>query len=561
MRRPLVGAAWLAWSVAWAWTVGCGGPPRSVGPSAASPAVAESRSPSSESEGPPAANDRRPLRQVSRGKLLEGALAVLDRLEEFDDERGRELIFDRMNQWARGGSIEAATGWRPDPLLQTLPTRLRATLAEGDLEADGFSAGDDVIYLRDQRWLADIARHARGDAVDDLQLADNLFRWTVRSLAPVVDPPMVPTTENPGSRWFLPGEIVLVGRASAPQRAWIFLQLLRHAGIDGAMLATGDVEAGTLRPWIPAALIDGEAYLYEPNYGMPIPGPGGVGVATVRQAAEDPSILAALSLPDRPYPVEARELSRLTVLVAADPWSLSQRMAALDPSLRAAREMRVAVDASRLGGVAGSAVFESEARQDAAEASPIRLWDFPWETLARRRGDPSTVTAALRPEVTPLEVPFVPASPDRRRRQTVARPLYAGRLREFRGEWDGPEGAKAAYLAARAGRAAVSEATAALPPEQAEAARAMFAAMKEDAAYWLGVLTLAEGEYDAAIDYLGRMILQAAPDSRWCDAARQNLARALIAAGRPAEAVAPLRADLSPQRFGSRWLADRLEQE
>ena len=83
--------------------------------------------------------------------------------------------------------------------------------------------------------------------------------------------------------------------------------------------------------------------------------------------------------------------------------------------------------------------------------------------------------------------------------------------------------------------------------------------MKEDATYWLGVVTLAEGENATAADYLGRMTLEAAPDSRWTDAARVNLAQALEALGRTAEAIKLLREDASPQRFGSRLRAEELE--
>jgi predicted Zn-dependent protease len=74
-------------------------------------------------------------------------------------------------------------------------------------------------------------------------------------------------------------------------------------------------------------------------------------------------------------------------------------------------------------------------------------------------------------------------------------------------------------------------------------------------------VTLGEGQPEAAIDYLQRMTLDAAPDSRWTDAARTNLGRALAELGRIDEAVAVLREDGSPQRFGSRLLADRLERE
>jgi hypothetical protein len=499
---------------------------------------------------PVAANASQPAARVSRDKLLESALAVLDRLDDFDEARGAELVFDRINQWARLLPAGAADDWRPDPLVDALPERLREPLARIAPDAASFSAAGDVLYLRDQRWLADIARIARGEARDDLEVARALFAWTVRSLALVGDPPMAPTESNPGTRWYQPGEILLAGRASGPQRSWVFLQLARHAGLDAVLLATGDAADGTLRGWVPAIVSAGELHLFDPVYAMPIPGPGGEGVATLREAVADPGVLGALSLPDRPYPVTADDLARLTVLVAADPWALSRRMALLDPEVRGAREMRVAVEPSRVGALAVAAV-----EQAGVTAAPPRLWDFPWETIARRRSDPRVGEAVGR-ELAPLQVPFVPrrgsAQPE------LLRPLLAGRLREFRGEWDGPQGAKAAYLEARASRAAVATAVAQIPAEQAEPARALFGRMKEDAAYWLGILTLAEGEYETAIDYLGRMTVEGAPDSRWTDAARTNLAQALIAVGRTDDAVVALRADLSPQRFGSRVLADRL---
>ena len=57
------------------------------------------------------------------------------------------------------------------------------------------------------------------------------------------------------------------------------------------------------------------------------------------------------------------------------------------------------------------------------------------------------------------------------------------------------------------------------------------------------------------------MTLEVSPDSRWTDAARANLGRALADLGRVDEAAKVLREDGSPQRFGSRLLADRLERE
>jgi hypothetical protein len=434
-----------------------------------------------------------------------------------------------------------------------------------------FDAATDIQTLRDQRWLADIAATARGDAVEDLDIASNIFRWTVRSLALVSDPPMTATEATPGTRWFLPGEILLSGRASPAQRAWIFLELLRHAGLDGVMLATGNPERG-VRAWIPAVISNGEAWLFEPTYGTPIPGPEGVGIATARQAAADPSILQRLSFSDRSYPVQAGDITGLSVLVAADPWSLSRRMRAVDEQLVGSRSMKLALDASALGERALRALPAAETTAgDQAEAvggevgggRRIGLWEFPWEVLARRRSDAARVQMTVGRELAVMSVEIAQStggdSMGGQRSTRIMRPLYAARLREFRGDCDGPNGAKMSYLAARPGRQAIADTLKAVPPEQAEGVKRLFEQMKEDATYWLGVLTLAEGENGTAVDYLGRMTLEAAPDSRWTDAARVNLARALAALGRTEEAVKLLREDASPQRFGSRLLAAELE--
>jgi len=496
-----------------------------------------------------------PMPQAVRDKLLDGAMAVLGKLDGYEEASAFAQVFDRLNQWSHavaGGT--AADDWKLDPLYETLPAELRVGATPEALGSSVFDAQADVESLRDQRWLADIADVARGDAIDDVDVAVNLFAWVVRSLAIASDPPMVPTASNPGTRWLLPGEILLSGRASGPQRAWIFLELLRHSGLDGVMLATGDAAAGTLRPWVPALLSGGEAYLFEPTYGMAVPGPGGKGVATARQAAADASILRSLSLPDRAYPVQASDIRSLSVLVPATPQGLSRRMRLLDDHLAGATTIHLTVAAGELGARGLAAVGG-----DAAGSGRVRLWEFPWEVLKRRRSDAAAVAAAAGKELAPLLVTFEQSRSDGGGARRLLRPLYAARLREFRGELDGPDGAKMAYLSARPSSAVIAEAVKQAPPEQADAVRRLYDQMKEDATYWLGVLTLTEREYETAVDYLGRMTLEATPDGRWTDAARTNLAQANLELGRTAEASSLLRADPSPQRFGSRILADRLE--
>jgi hypothetical protein len=494
--------------------------------------------------------------QSVRDTLLDGAMNVLGRLEGYDEASAFAQVFDRLNQWSHGvamGDPAAASEWRLDPLVELLPSDLRPLASAETLGSSVFEAVEDVRSLRDQRWLADIAATARGDALDDIDVARNLFDWTIRSLAVSTDPPMVPTPTNPGSRWFLPGEVLLSGRASPAQRAWIFLELLRHAGLDGVMLATGDAAKGTLRPWIPALISGGEAHLFDPAYGMPIPGPEGKGIATARQAAADPSILRSMSVSDRPYPLQSADVAALSVLVPATNVNLARRMLLLDAHLAGNQKIDLVIDAGDLATRALAALPGKSA------ADRVRLWEFPWETLRRRTG-PSAVAAA-RAELSAMALAIEEIGSGEGEVRRIVRPLYAGRVREFRGDLDGPEGAKMAYLAARPSAAQIAEVLKQVPPEQVDAARRLYESMKQDATYWLGVLTLAEGEYETAIDYLGRMTLDAAPDGRWADAARLNLAGAKAAVGQTAEAVKLLRADPSPQRFGSRLAADQLEKK
>jgi hypothetical protein len=498
--------------------------------------------------------ERAATRQASslsgmRQQLLAGAVSILSELDRYDPARAAEQVFDRLNQWSHAAATEIVAGAAPDPLLGTLPDEARAA-GRGILERPLFDATGDILAIRDRCWLAAIARSVSSDVVDDLTLAERLFAWTVRSLAPASDPPMVPTEAVPGTRWFLPGEILLAGRGSGPQRAWIFIELLRQAGLDAVMLATPGPSGTPPRPWLPAVLIDGEAYLFEPTYGMPVPGPDGTRVATLRQAAADPAILEALSVPGRPYPVTADDLGEVAVLVVADPWSLAARMQRLDEPLAADHGIRAGV---RAGEEAARAEASLAGPAGGVQVSQRGLWAFPWETVARR----SLAAGPLQDEIGPLDVP-VP-DPRRERAGEMFRPLFAGRVREFRGDLDGPGGAKEAYLAARVSRRAINAAVANLPEPQATAITGRLNRMKEDATYWLGLVMLAEGQDEAAEDYLGRMILENMPDSRWADAARINLASALVRLGRPEEAAALLREDRSPQRFGSRLRADRIE--
>ena len=153
VTSPLAAAGWgFAWRLIGGLAIllpGCGTPPPPPAEVRVTPAVSED----------------------VREQLLDGAVAVLDRLDDYEEESAFAQVFDRLNQWSHAATIAGLSGaseWRVDPLFDGLSERLRAGSTPETLGSPLFDAASDVAALRDQRWLADIAANARGDAVEDL---------------------------------------------------------------------------------------------------------------------------------------------------------------------------------------------------------------------------------------------------------------------------------------------------------------------------------------------------------------------------------------------------------
>jgi TolA-binding protein len=89
--------------------------------------------------------------------------------------------------------------------------------------------------------------------------------------------------------------------------------------------------------------------------------------------------------------------------------------------------------------------------------------------------------------------------------------------------------------------------------KDADDKRAVAAAGKANASYWLGLLSYDRGNYEVALNWLGDRTLDVAKNGRWADGARYNLARTHEAMGNFAEAAKLLERDPAdaPQRYGN----------
>jgi len=102
-----------------------------------------------------------------RGKLLEGAITILDRLETYDEDLAVNQVFDRLNQWIHAdpvGDAIASSDWKPDGLFRVLPEDYSRNCATDEELASSVFDPADLTYvaIRDQRWLADIAENGKG---------------------------------------------------------------------------------------------------------------------------------------------------------------------------------------------------------------------------------------------------------------------------------------------------------------------------------------------------------------------------------------------------------------
>ena len=493
-----------------------------------------------------------------------------------------QQVVERLNQWAGGGvNVE----WRRDPMLDGLPASLGKLPLLAELDAMRFSTFDGFALL-EAAWLRDLAAWARGNELDDLSRAVRLFDWTVRNISverPLRDPDGNPLPAIPQTPW----ESLFFGRGTVWERAWVFVRLARQQGLDAAVLAVNDPAAPDKppRPWVVAVLIGGEAHLFDPALGLPIPAADGLGrtpqgglairPATLAAIAADAKLLRQMDADGREYPWKAEDLERLAVLLEASPAALSRRMKAVEGQLTGEQKMVLSAAPS----------LQAERWRALPGVRDVRLWALPYETFQQRLALPPNLVAMR----LMMLVPYYGTA-------EYGKQLRLGRIRQLKGRFAGDESAAVALMQARAADAELADIERKIakqyyekakpgleqvPREQQAAAQqrlqnmaeyaasleiAAYVRAKQDASYWLGLLSFERGNYAAAADYLLRRTLEASPDGPWNCGARYNLARTFEASGETIKAIELLRSDRdAPGGHGAllraRWLRQQSDAE
>lgn len=537
--------------------------------------------------------DSRQVAQSSHDRFAQ-AIDYLHRLDEFDPDSAFRRVQNGLNQWI--GHYDEKTEWEVDPMADQIPQEFH--IAKEAVRFRRLRIGvDDVFFIQEQMFFRDIARRvATGrtndealgewlkstrielgeDAVRGLAVCERLFDWTIRNIQLEKSPPLVrrkkaaagplpeedkqphrpkdePVSPGPGEKYYA-WEVLLSGRGDAVDRARTFILLARQQGIPVVMLGLEDDEYIEPRPWLPAVLVQDHLYLFDTRLGLPLPGPGGLGIATLQEVIDNNQLLQALDAENGEdseftYPVRGFDGLRVVALVDAAPHALSRRMQLVQQKLAGDKKMVLTTSPSEMA---------SRVRQ-CGGLSDVQVWTLPYACIRYRKSiatDKEAVAQLLRP------LAFI--------RQPT--PLWFGRMLDFRGEYemqDQRPGAKNRYMTSRPPTKFIRQLETdrtlqktlkldQLKPYARRIQIQMIADRKQAASYWLGLIAYESRELEVAVDYFQARTLEAYSDCVWTHGAQYNLARTYEAMGETDKAVRLYQQDTSPQRHGNALRAARL---
>lgn len=465
--------------------------------------------------------------------------------EPSPDESELRQLGEKLNQWLRqsaGAGKKSGGDWSAPELMASLPEdllgeeRLKSYLSDDALSASLF-ADYETRLIQQAIWMRGVGESVGAEGEQPLEEAVTLFDWTVRRLQ-LIDPDGAP----PRSPW----RLLLHGKATAEGRAWVFAQLCRQRAIDTVVLS---IPTGDTNHTLVGVVQEGEIYLFDPSLGLPSPGPEASTPATLAQLKVDDSLLRRMDLPGEPYPLTSELIGKSSLAIVAEPFSLSRRALVLQERLTGEDKLRLSVPADQLretiqslGGV--------------GEATPVGLWQWPFETLLREL----TVDPAARKRTVKEFLPYAwrPA-------------LWKGCVLHLRGRVQSADEKPRDVLSDgvndfRAARTLFMSPTvrpndqllATLDsPEKIE----IYRNAKIMATYWLGLISLDMGEHRTAKRWLENKALASDAAAGIADGVRYNLARAYEGLGEIDKAIELLKADQSPQRAGNLLRAKQLQEQ
>lgn len=528
---------------------------------------------------------------LSERNELEAALGFLKEYDRYQQATTQGRVLHHLRKWTEDKLPDS--DWIADPLFGRLPERLGISKNPGMLARIDFDP-QDIAMLREATWLRDLAtRLANGPLVPEyeawieqqvtLSSIDRqalgtfltICDWTIRNVQ--IEPLELQAAELGGEKVpaIRPGvrrsawEALLTGRGDAACRGRLIILLCRQVEIPVVALAFD--AAAEPAPWAVAALINEQLYLFDPQWGLPIPATQEEGIATLQQILEEPGLVRQLDVNgEPPYPLADEELKSIVALIDATPQYLSQRMRLLELALPTTEKLVLTTSPSSL----------RQQLENVRGIKRVAIWTQPYDVDRFRAMDIAkypVLVQQLNQDLAAFSPPW---------------PLAFARGQHVRGiftDAEYHEGAKELYLKARLSDARIDGVNTAQElqslldslfglgnqvPEDADVVkglmqmtRTILLATRGAASWGLGNIALESDDNQVAVDYFDKRLISFEKDETWRVGAWYNLGRAYEGLARTTNQPkwlrnareCYLRAPDSPQQGGNLVRARRLE--
>jgi hypothetical protein len=286
-----------------------------------------------------------------------------------------QQVVDALNNWAAECGKPVATAAN-DPL---------ATKGSSAAFADLYDLAD-IEHVRNCWLVKQLGNNALHSQPTDLERAVALFDVSVRTVALLGSAdPVFPQT---------PYDTMVLGRGTAEDRAWLFGELLRQAGIDSVIVRpkTGGPSAKpastaeAISPrWLVGVLLDKQVYLFDPTLGWPIPSPDDKATsvtvrypATLAQVAADDKLFRKLDVaPEKKYPLRAGDLKSVQVEIISSSRYSEPRIKRIEAFLAGNRSTTVYAPLADVGGRPGLRTRAEQGGAGLWKKEDVSVWEYP----------------------------------------------------------------------------------------------------------------------------------------------------------------------------------------
>lgn len=526
--------------------------------------------------------------QEAKVENLSEAMRFVDNLADYNRMEAVKEVGYQLNAWMATDRNNVSSTKIPE-LIRSLPEDIRAYPPLSRVDSREFTQAD-VGYLMQSRLFAGVAKWTANSPLSDavwkdwlqkpeivggkplsevgvgnLQLAYKFFDWSIRNIQLVGDAkdievlpkdPRLPLNDTALGYRQLPWQTLMYGSGDFIERGRVFTELARQRNIDTVWLAIG--KADSVAPaslWLIGVPIEDEIFLFDSKLGIPIPGPEQVGIATLRQALDDESILRRLNISGRfKYPLDAKGAQSVIALIDADVSMISGRMKRLQESLTSDLRTELYVDVDAL-----ASKLKSYPKIQGVQCWTLSILSRMYsEELEKRLKETNEFTARYLQD----HLLYVGDTP-----------MIKAKYHHLLGQWENSldeQGAMAQYMNCRVPEEDLAKLTydtdlqelfdaKRLPNEPLDKYNfrlsqiiTIYREAKVDSTYLIGLLHFDQNNLESSTNWLIKRAQGLKGSQRWQPSIWYNAARAYESDGKIKEAIEMLRQVPSPQEAGNR---------